>query len=367
MFKLSPIPTASEAIRTQPRESARESAGESAVESTDESALLVMALPGVTKITAFTHARQLLRSMFDENGIELIRGNNPRATNVMQRVRVNGYKSPLFENYGGGESMPLSAAVFSLGGAGSYIQAHIKASAPNAASMATSIHNDHLDFSDLDAIIGMQYWAAEEVELLLAMLGRLLFPVGRFDDWQACLMLIGVGGSGKTTVTDAVINAGYTADQIGYISNTIEKNFSFEPLLKSSVVVAADVDKDLMTNLSQTDLHKMINGERVEDDQGQMTRRIVYFDFSKKPPFANSQLAAELKDPLVQLHILLRCTKIYRAMAERYKYDGIMPNILAKYYPRRAAVASRVQQDNDPLVHFISELLVNTPGRRKSI
>jgi len=40
------------------------------------------------------------------------------------------------------------------------------------------------------------------------MLGRLLFPVGRFDNWEACLMLIGVGGSGKTTVTDAVINAG---------------------------------------------------------------------------------------------------------------------------------------------------------------
>jgi len=191
-------------------------------------------------------------------------------------------------------------------------------------------------------------------------------------------------------VTDAVLNAGYTADQIGYISNTIEKNFPFKSLLKSSVVVAADVDKGLMSNLSQTDLHKIINGERVEvnvkyggrvtlqwiapfmlvanvmpnwqDDQGQMTRRIVYFDFSKKPPCANSQLAAEFKNPLTQLQILLRCSKIYRAMAERYKDDGIMPNILGNYYPRRTAVASRVQQDNDPLVHFISELFVYMPG-----
>ncbi|KAJ1640939.1 hypothetical protein T492DRAFT_854031 [Pavlovales sp. CCMP2436] len=217
-----------------------------------------------------------------------------------------------------------------------------------------------------------------------------MLPVGRYDDWQACLKLIGVGGSGKTTVTEAVLNAGYSSDQIGYISNTIEKNFPFESLVKSSVVVAADVDKELMSNLSQTDLHKIINGERVEinikyggrmtmqwvapfmlvsnvvpnwqDDQGQMTWRIVYFDFSKKPTSANSQLATELKNPLVQVQILLRCSKTYRDMAERYKYDGIMPNILAKYYPRRAAVASRVQQDNDPLVHFISELLVYTPG-----
>ncbi|KAJ1637328.1 hypothetical protein T492DRAFT_834546 [Pavlovales sp. CCMP2436] len=38
-----------------------------------------------------------------------------------------------------------------------------------------------------------------------------------------------------------------------------------------------------------------------------------------------------------------------------------MPNILAKYYPRRAEVGSKVQQDNDPLVHFVAEVLVHSP------
>ncbi|KAJ1618453.1 hypothetical protein T492DRAFT_1131826 [Pavlovales sp. CCMP2436] len=243
----------------------------------------------------------------------------------------------------------------------------------------------------LDSIIGLQEWEPAEEELLLGMLGRLLFPVGRYDTWRACLMLIGVGGSGKTTV----INAGYSPAQIGYISNTIEKKFPFESLVNSSVVIAADVDKDLMSNLSQTDLHKIINGERVEinvkyggrrtlqwiapfmlvanvvpnwqDDQGQMTRRIVYFDFSKKPPLCNSQLTAELKDPTVQVQILLRCSKAYRELAVRYKSDGIMPNILAKYYPRRADVGSKVQQDNDPLVHFVAEVLVPCPESMTTI
>ncbi|KAJ1631714.1 hypothetical protein T492DRAFT_838978 [Pavlovales sp. CCMP2436] len=206
----------------------------------------------------------------------------------------------------------------------------------------------------LDSIVRMQEWDSAEEELLLGMLGRLLFPVGRYDNWQACLMLIGVGGSGKTTVTDAIINAGYSPEQIGYMSNTIEKNF---PL---------NVDKNLMSNLSQTDLHKIINGERVEinikygsrrtlqwvapfmlvanvvpnwqDDQGQMTRRVVYFNFSKKPTLCNSSLAAELKDPAIQVQILLRCSKAYRRLAVRYKQDGIMPNILAKYYARCAEV-----------------------------
>jgi phage/plasmid-associated DNA primase len=155
------------------------------------------------------------------------------------------------------------------------------------------------------------------------------------------------------------------------------------------------VDKDLMSNLSQTDLHKIINGERVEinikhggrvtlqwvapfmlvanvvpnwqDDQGQMTRRIVYFDFNKKPATSNSKLADELKEARVQVQMLLRCSKIYRKLAVLYQNDGIMPNILAKYYPRRTEVGSKVQRNNDPLMHFISEMLVYSPGRTVSL
>lgn len=402
-----------------------------------------------TKVTAFTHSSALLQRLFESEGLALARGNTPRATLVMQRVRLGDHKTPLWENYGGAGAMPLSAAVTSFGGHGSYIQRHIKSAAGNAAAMATCMHHDHLAFPDvpifsgeyvfdngifnlykqtfiphaeyicagescakkhyqldfdpdwlhpdavhstpqLDSIIDMQEWEPMEVELLLGMLGRLLHPVGMFDAWQCCIMLTGVGGSGKTTVTDAIVNAGFSSDQIGYISNTIEKNFPFESLVHSSVVIASDVDKDLMSNLSQTDLHKIINGERVEinikhggrvtlqwtapfmlvanvvpnwqDDQGQMTRRIVYFDFSKKPPTANSQFAAQLKDPAAQVQVLLRCSKAYRELALRYQGDGIMSNILSKYYPRRAEVASKVQRNNDPLFHFIAEVLVPCPG-----
>ncbi|KAJ1619405.1 hypothetical protein T492DRAFT_890411 [Pavlovales sp. CCMP2436] len=194
----------------------------------------------------------------------------------------------------------------------------------------------------LDSIVRMQEWDSAEEELLLGMLGRLLFPVGRFDNWQACLMLIGVGGSGKTTVTDAIINAGYSPEQIGYISNTIEKNFPFESLVNSSVVIAVDVDKELMSNLSQTDLHKIINGERVEINIKYGGRRTLQW----VEPF---MLVANV------VQVLLRCSKAYRRLAVRYTQDGIMPNILAKYYPRRAEVGSKVQQDNDPLVHFVAE------------
>ncbi|KAJ1616688.1 hypothetical protein T492DRAFT_850647 [Pavlovales sp. CCMP2436] len=406
------------------------------------------------RTTEFARSVKLIASLFEANDLALVRGNLPRATYVMQRVRQDGFITPLWENLGGSDTtVPLTNAIYMMGGPELEIQSYVRRAACNVVGIAAAVHgnvefpdvpaysgeyvfangvldlygstftafNDYvctpnacakkgfeMDFdptwllpvtmhhtSHLDSIIAMQEWDSAEEEFLIAMLGRLLFPVGHFDNWQACLMLIGVGGSGKTTVTDAVIKAGYSPEQVSYISNTIEKKIPFESLVKSSVVVATDVDKDLMSNLSQTDLHNIINGERVEinikyggrrtlqwvapfmlvanvvpnwqDDQGQMTRPIVYFDFSKKPPTANSQLAAELKDHAVQVQILLRCSKVYRELAVRYKQDGIMPNILAKYYPRRAEVGSKVQQDNDPLVHFVSEVLVHSPGQYVSM
>ncbi|KAJ1632680.1 hypothetical protein T492DRAFT_867971 [Pavlovales sp. CCMP2436] len=195
--------------------------------------------------------------------------------------------------------------------------------------------------ADLDSIVRMQEWDSAKEELLLGMLGRLLFPVGRFDNWQACLMLIGVGGSGKTTVTDAVINAGYSPEQMGYISNTIEKNFPFESLVNSSVVIAADVDKERMSNLPQTDLHKIINGERVEINIKYGGRRTVQW---VAPFMLVANVVPNWQDD-----------QAYRRLAVRNTQDGIMPNILTKYYPRRAEVGSKVQQDNDPLVHFVAE------------
>ncbi|KAJ1636862.1 hypothetical protein T492DRAFT_860966 [Pavlovales sp. CCMP2436] len=148
-------------------------------------------------------------------------------------------------------------------------------------------------------------------------------------------MLIGVGGSGKTTVTDAIINAGYSPEQIGYMSNTIEKNFPFESLVNSSVVIAADVDKDLMFNLSQTDLHKIINGERVEIKIKYGGRRTLQW---VAPFMLVANVVPNWQDNQGQM-----------------TRGGIMPNILAKYYPRRAEVGSKVQQENDPLVHFVAE------------
>ncbi|KAJ1629917.1 hypothetical protein T492DRAFT_872684 [Pavlovales sp. CCMP2436] len=63
-------------------------------------------------------------------------------------------------------SMDTSQVAISLGGAGSYI----KSAAGNAVAIATSIHNDHLDFSDVARVVAL---SAATLVLAAAMLAAL--------------------------------------------------------------------------------------------------------------------------------------------------------------------------------------------------
>lgn len=400
------------------------------------------------KASKFTYAIGDARAIFGERALALQRGSKTTNTVVKQRCRVDGIETPLWEDVlQSTTAVPLSSAIYSLFDVTSYPHQYIMCAPGNGRAVAQVMHEDLFSFPEvppfsgeycfrngvldiramdftpyeeyicgadacahkhipiefdsrwladdivlptpaIDAIFETQEWNAAEQQLLLAMLGRMAYPVGLFDKWQTALFLTGVGGSGKTTLTNACAHSMYETCQIGYISNTIEKNFPFESLTKVNMVIAADIDESLMTNLSQTDLHKIINGEEVEinvkhggrttlqwhaplclvanvvpnwqDDQGQMSRRIVYFDFSKKPPRADTSLEEMIKDPMQKTMLLLKLCKTYRSMAAQY-CSQTMDNIIKQRYPRLAYVSRNVQLENAPLYHFIDECLMSCP------
>lgn len=397
------------------------------------------------KATKFTYAILDARAIFGECGFALQRGSKTTNTIIKQRCRHRGIETPLWEDVlERNGAVPLSSAIYSIFDEASYPRRYIMSAPGNGRAMAQVMHEDLASFPEVpdfsgeycynngvldiramtfvpyeeylcgphacahkyvpidfeiewlnddadlptpavDAILRMQEWDQDEVRLLLAMLGRMAYPIGMFDKWQTALFLTGVGGSGKTTLTNACAHSIYETCQIGYISNTIEKNFPFESLTKVNMVIAADIDESLMLNLSQTDLHKIINGEEVEinvkhggrttlqwhaplclvanvvpnwkDDQGQMARRIVYFDFSKKPPSADTRLEEMVKNPLEKTMLLLKLCKTYRRMAEEFDAQT-MDNVIKLHYPRLASVSRNVQLENAPLYHFIDECLM---------
>lgn len=406
------------------------------------------------KDTAYTFVVADAIEVFKERKLALLRGSKPAAAVVLQRLRKNGFLTPLWgpmqtaRTSGEAQEMPLFSAMCALFEPGSYGATWVSRAGANNRTLAVSVFDDRLNFPEVpkpsgeycyengvfdlytrtftpyeayepgdascsmvyfpidfdeawlapgaplsapafESIVNLQDWTPTERELCEAMLGRLAFPLNMFDRWQTAPFLTGVGGSGKTTLTDAIVRAAYGPSQIGFISNTIEKNFPFEALRSASVVVAADIDKDLMLNLSQTDLHKMINGEELEinvkhgarvtvkwsaplllvanvvpdwqDDQGQMSRRLVYFDFSRVPVTVDTTLAARLREPREATMILLKLTRTYMAVTQRYGALN-MDAIVRTHFPRLRSIISRVQRESKPISHFIEECVSHTPG-----
>jgi putative protein kinase ArgK-like GTPase of G3E family len=56
---------------------------------------------------------------------------------------------------------------------------------------------------------------------LFIMMGRQLYEIGDLDDWQVLGYLLGMAGSGKSTILTKVVKLFYHSDDVGVISNNM--------------------------------------------------------------------------------------------------------------------------------------------------
>ena len=100
----------------------------------------------------------------------------------------------------------------------------------------------------------------QPLDVMYAMMGRMLYPVGKHDDWQCMPYIKGVAGSGKTTIIEAFVKV-YKESNTGVISNKIERQFGVAPLLNKYLVIGPELKKDCQ--LPQGLFQQMVGGERV--------------------------------------------------------------------------------------------------------
>jgi len=91
-----------------------------------------------------------------------------------------------------------------------------------------------------------------------ALCGRLLHNVGSLDDWQICLYIRGVAGSGKSTILK-LLSMFYAASDVGYLMSDGQSSFSDEHLYDRLITLAMDIDK--RTNFNVTRFNSMVSGE----------------------------------------------------------------------------------------------------------
>ena len=100
-------------------------------------------------------------------------------------------------------------------------------------------------------------------DLLMALLGRLLFPVSAMDRWQVMPYLVGIGGTGKSLIL-AVVTMLFRKGTVGNLGSKREEVFGMANLVDKEVVIGRDMPAKLSGALSQELMQVMVAGESME-------------------------------------------------------------------------------------------------------
>ena len=203
-------------------------------------------------------------------------------------------------------------------------------------------------------------------------LGRWLFDIKDFDDWQVAPLFLGMAGTGKSTIL-AMMKKAYPANKVATLSNNVEGKFGLSGLKECFSWLAPDVKYNFAGN--QAELQCMISGESVSvaikhkdprnmdwrspgifganevpkfsDNAGSMSRRLPVFQFNR---MVNKQDGALDRKLDVELPlIILKSIKAYHYALRLYGTQGIWENLPPYFHQTRGDL----QETTNALVHFI--------------
>jgi hypothetical protein len=208
-----------------------------------------------------------------------------------------------------------------------------------------------------DSILKYQKLEDEVCHWAYVMGGRLCFDVGELDGWQVIPFFKGIARSGKSTLITKVFKKFYEPEDVGTLSNNIEKKFGLSAIKDSFMFIAPEVKGDLA--LEQAEFQSMVSGEDVsvavknktavsiewkvpgvlggnevpnwKDNSGSVLRRILPWNFAKQVRDADPQLDEKLDSELPI--ILLKCVKAYLDYSSKYRNKDIW-NVVPEYFKK---------------------------------
>ena len=204
----------------------------------------------------------------------------------------------------------------------------------------------------MDALLDRQFDESDgRKEMLYALLGRLLFRVNEVDSWEVMPLLMGQGGTGKSTILK-VAQAMFASGAVGEMDSNNEGVFMLMGQHEKEVLFIRDAPAKMHERLPQEIWQKMVAGEGMqvpvkfktavmveewtvpiiaasnhmldyENTVGQVSRRVVPFRF-------NNRLNAFEVDPNVigriratELpNIIARCLSAYLELVESSEGRG---------------------------------------------
>jgi hypothetical protein len=208
-----------------------------------------------------------------------------------------------------------------------------------------------------DSVLKYQNFEDEVCNWAYVMGGRLCYDVGELDGWQVIPFFKGIARSGKSTLITKVFKKFYENEDVGTLSNNIEKKFGLSAIKDSFMFIAPEVKGDLA--LEQAEFQSMVSGEDVsvavknktavsiewnvpgvlggnevpnwKDNSGSVLRRILAWNFSKQVRDADPQLDEKLNRELPI--ILLKCVRAYLDYSNKFRNKDIW-NVVPEYFKK---------------------------------
>ncbi len=119
---------------------------------------------------------------------------------------------------------------------------------------------DKMEVPGYDDILTYQKYEKDMQQILDALLGRLLFPVKRFDKWEKLLVIYGEGGSGKSTIAHMIMRI-IGHENIGLIASNCEEQWALANVVGKSMWICLELT--LGFRLATGVLLSMVTGEHV--------------------------------------------------------------------------------------------------------
>ena len=242
---------------------------------------------------------------------------------------------------------------------------------------------ENIPSPEFASIFEFQDYDAASILWAFIMCGRVLYPVGRFDNWQVGVFFKGVAGSGKSTIAN-IMKYLYPPTMVGTLSSNGEEKFALSALYDKLIYVCSEVKTDFA--LDQGDWQSMVSGEEVSvaikheiaksmkwsvpgilcgnelpgwiDAAGSVLRRLLVFNFERKVHDGDPELFDRMKQNVGGF--ICKINRCYRTACEEHgKEDiwkeGILPDLLLK-------VHKDIQEDVDPLAAFLASPQVIMDG-----
>lgn len=206
----------------------------------------------------------------------------------------------------------------------------------------------------LDSIYEYQQLTPDIIEINKMFLGRMLYNVGDYDNWQVIPFLLGAGGTGKSTINN-IVRMFYDHEDVGIMGNNYQKTFGLADIYDKFAFIAPEIKRDW--GIDQAEFQEIVSGGklnvnikhkpsvRVEwtapgmlggnenpgfvDNASSIQRRVVVTRFDHKVTNGDPRLSHKLES---EMDIILKqCNRLYLSYAHKYHNKDIW-SVLPEYF-----------------------------------